>query len=274
MRTRKGKNLFWKWLSHLMSLAMLLVFLSALCSETRAYVMPPGQILGFMVKNFSSVSTLVVKQWVKASRSSGEEQGQLVEVKVSLKRPWFYHCERTVAEEEGSNISDARACGWYNVAKFQCIFLQHSVTEMIGFLSRVGVQSSEVSLTHIGSEIAYLIGRRRIGESYLILSRKTFLPLLLHIGVAGSPMGPFDLRFNDYRRVDEGFYPYRIICEADHTGAEEYVAQEAIANISIEPSTFRPANRQVNSPAAQDLAPAPNNERVKEVIEIFKQRSQ
>ncbi len=274
MRIEYEQNRFWVWVCHFIRLAVLFLVLFAPCKEALSYVMPTSQILEMMSKNFSSVHTVVVKQWVKVSGAGDEEEGTLSEVKVWIKRPWFSRCRRTGAMEEGDGIPYGRGCGWCNVAEFQCMFLSHSVAEMIGFLSRLGVQTSKTSLTHLGSRVAYLIGNKRKGESYIIVSRERFLPLLIHIGPVGSPMGPFNIRFEEYRQAGKAFYPYRIVCEPEHGPTEEYVAQDVQANVTIDPSIFQPAMNETNAQPIHNIHQTSDDERIRGIVETLQQKYQ
>jgi len=210
---------------------LLLPFKGALC-----YVMPASQVLELMAKNFSSTDTIVIEQWVKVSESGGEDDQGLVPQRVKITPPWSFSCESVQGPGDGAEDIFWRKCSCSNVGKYQCLFMKHSVPEVEAFVLRLGIDTSMVSLTHLGEEIAYFIGRKGKGRSHLIVGRKSFLPLELHIGFPGSSVGPFTIRFKDYRHIGNGWFPYRIICESDYGPKEQIVVQNIDTGSNANPS--------------------------------------
>jgi len=254
----------------------LVIFVFFLCNPYKlafSYIMPPTQILELMLKNFLSLDTMEINQWVRVSEPGNEDEEELIEEEVWLKRPWFFSCEKVESSETASKASLMTRCGWCNVPKYQCIFLEHRLPEFVGFLARLGVETSMASLTHIGPKIAYLIGQKGKPNSYLIVSRDKFLPLVLHIGLISSK-GPFTVRFEDYRQVAKGWYPSRIICEFDHRRKEEYVAQTIRANITIDPLVFRPSPEPGEPRGPQESGQIPVDDGLKGVIKTLKEKYQ
>ena len=217
-----------------LSFFLLVPYQIALC-----YVMPASQVLELMAKNFSPMDTMVIEQWVKVSEPGSQDDEDLVPQSVRIRRPWSFSCEKLQGPERSEEGALGTGCGWCDVGKYQCMFIKHSVWELEAFASRLGIDTSIVSLTHLGEKIAYLIGRKGKGRSYLIVDRDSFLPLELHVGFAGSSVGPFTIRFKDYRHIGHGWFPYRIICESDYGLREEFVVQNIETGINANPSILQ-----------------------------------
>ncbi|RLB43822.1 MAG: hypothetical protein DRH12_01795 [Deltaproteobacteria bacterium] len=254
-------------------IAVILYLSSILTRMSYAYVMPSMQVLEEMAKNFSAFKTLVIVQWAKSSGENNAQGEDLVEQRVWIAKRWQARCERSgsTGHNEGSEGGQA-PCGWCGIERFEAMFLNHSTYETINFLSSLGVETSKVSLAHIGAKVVYVIGKRGKRDSYLMISRDKFLPIALRVWDIRSPSGPFTVRFDEYKQVGRGWYPHSIICETDLGRKEQYVIQEITPNVPIEASVFQPdKTHDIDLPATsprQDVV----DDRIKDVIRTLEEK--
>ncbi|MBW2022546.1 MAG: hypothetical protein JRI51_06715 [Deltaproteobacteria bacterium] len=255
--------------------ALFLCFFFIFAGSPFAYLLSASQVLQRMIKNFSPFETLVIVQWAKVVEGADGQEQDLMEQKVWIDTQWQASCKRV---DTGKNAKDpdleASRCGWCRIEKIEGMFINRPVSEMINFLSSIGIKTSRMSLTHLGAKVAYVIGRNGKRDSHILISRDKFLPIALRIWDINSPGGPFTVRFEEYRRVGEGWYPYRITCETDLGQKHQYVIQEIRPNMPIEASVFKPAkNTRVNlppKPSRHDL----DENKVKDVIRILEEKYQ
>ncbi len=263
----------WPSRSGLMGIILLLIALVPV--NGLSYILPAGQIIEYMGKNFSCFQSLVVRQWAKATDPYGEEEIEMMEQKVWLKAPWLSHCEmgaQPSGDQEFRSIS--HGCGWCELPEILPLFLQHTPEELINLLSQWGIDISIVSLTHVGNEVAYRIGNKTEMSPYLIVQRDHFLPVLLRICGQGLGTIPFTVEFKDYDKVGEGWYPKRIICTADSGEEEEYVVQRVEANVPIDPSIFSNNKEQPQEIPSEAVHSPDSSERIKDIIETIKKTYQ
>jgi hypothetical protein len=224
--------------------------------QVSAYVLPSQQLLHFISAHFSKFETLVITHTVE--RESGEDFRRFEEI-ITMKSPDLLHAVPT--EEAGNPAREIDR-------SFRNLFLASSQTRLRDLLSGAGVNLDRVSYTRVGGTVAYLIGERGAFRPQLAVEKARFLPLVFYYP-SRLTLGPEFIRvtFQDFRQVDQGWYPFEILCSSDAGWSEHYKVLSIRVNTPVEPSLFHPSQ-------AESLpAESPHkDERIDAIIESLEQK--
>ena len=187
---RKGKTF----------LLLLTVCLSALPERVaHAYVLPTEQILQLMAANPAKTRTLIVHQHVEEITPDRGAWG--FDEIVTMKSPDLIHS----SIKESGETAGRRKDGFY--LQF---FLANSASRLMALLLEAGIDVQKVGYTRTEGVVAYRIGENQQSGPMLLVEKARFLPLLLSYK-APDPGGTLArVRFLDYRRVEQAWYPFEI----------------------------------------------------------------
>jgi len=202
-----------------------------------AYVLPSEQVLQFMITNFSKLDTLVIKHYVERGTLEGTENFEEI---LTMKSPDLLHTEISDPFLHQKRIVDRR---------YRTLFLSGTPGRTAAFLREAGVDTDKVSYTRVDGAVAYLIGDRGAQSPKLAVDKARFLPLLFVYPSSPADLSEFvTVTFRDYRRVEQGWYPFQIICSSGKGWSERYEIRSIQANIPVHPSFFLKPERQSSFP--------------------------
>jgi hypothetical protein len=140
----------------------------------------------------------------------------------------------------------------------------------------MGVNLHSVAFARVDGVIAYRIGDKEPERPKILVEKDRFLPLLLVYGLSGrSGLEKITVQFKDYKKMDEGWYPFHIIYSDGKGLKESYMIHTLQANVPIDPALFVMPKREF----APDQAPEPRQgpaeeERLREIIKRFEEKYQ
>jgi hypothetical protein len=212
-----------------------------------AYVLPPKQILQFMAANFSAVRSLEIVHTVEV----GTGPRSMFQERLWLKAPASFAAERSplekplhISEGESPLKTDAKAprlqpepptaTRGHGPMVFRRLLMANRVDALMDLLQQLGIHTASSGWARVQGNVAYRIGGSSPDGSRLLVEKDTFLPLLLQYGV---PRGPgteqIRVRFREYRKCGEGWYPYEIICSS--TGGTEKIYRIQRIQVNVPP---------------------------------------
>jgi len=208
-------------------LAFLTVWLVLFTSgECRGGVFPAEQIIRFMATRVSVFETLLVNQ---ATRLEAGGRVSNFRERLWMKSPDLIHSELP----EGF-IKEA-ACADHRHLQ---LFLRNSPTELARLLSAMGIDFGHVDYTRSEDSVAYWIGGETPRSPGLVIEKERFLPLLL-VRPSADPQKGVRVQFGDYRRVEQGWYPFRVRTTQGDQTACRHTVRSVRANVLMD---FLPAD--------------------------------
>lgn len=199
-----------------------------------AYVMPSEQLLGYLADNFKKFKTISILQSTRLMSSRKNEPALAFEEKIWVQPPRFYKAQIvTEIQEEGTSLEEIQGFRLDIDPGYRQLLAANTPQDLSGRLLAWGIDQSLVSLTRLDGTVAYAIGNYRDQAApTLLIEKKRFLPILLRYRVAERPGSkPVTIRFDDFREVSGGWYPFRIDCFQGGDLIERYLLLEAKFNI-------------------------------------------
>jgi hypothetical protein len=241
-----------------------------------AYVMPSEQLLGFVANNFKGFKSTAILQSTRLMGSQGKEPAIAFEEKIWVKPPRFYRSQIvTEIEEEGMSLEEIQASRFNIDPGYRQLLAANSRQDLSGLLLAWGIDQSLVSLTRLDGTVAYAIGDYKDGTMpALLIEKKRFLPILLRYQVPGRPgTEPVIIRFQDFRRVHDGWYPFRIDCFLGQELMERYLLLEAKFNSPFPSDPFADSKANPASDSkGQTVLVSSEKGQIEGVIKAFKQK--
>ena len=230
-----------------------------------AYIMPAEQIAGFMAANFSKFKTLIITQSIQQEGQNIKERGGEFKEKVWVKSPDFLYSkalDRTGGRDVHPDIAYRR------------LFIANSVKRLMRMLTDMGINLQQVALTRIDDVIAYRIGDKELHSPKILIEKKRFIPLYLEYGspenVAGNMVR---IRFLDYRKVEQGWYPFETIYSSGDKISQRCIVHTIDVNRPIDPSIFAPSKIKPDPGKALDKDLSPQEEkRLRKILETFEEK--
>jgi hypothetical protein len=221
-----------------------------------AYVLPSQQLLQFMAPHFSKFETLVITHTVERK---DEEGVQSFEEILMMKSPGFVHARPVEGADIPARVIDR---------SFRTLFLSSTQAKLRDLLSGAGVDLNRVSYTLVDGAVAYLMGERHFERPQFAVEKAGFFPLLFSYS-SHLAQGPEFIRvtFRDYRQVEEGWYPFDILCTSDAGWAEHYKIRSIQVNTPVDPSRLHPSQE----PSGPAQGPS-GEERIHSIIKAFEQK--
>lgn len=216
-----------KW-KGLVFLVFLSGCLSALSEQvTYAYLLPAEQIIQFMAVNFSKTQTLIVHQY---GEETTEEKGSRgFDEILTMKSPDLFHSTIKESNETKGRERD------YSYRQF---FLANSASRLMALLLEMGIDVQKVSYTRIDGVVAYRIGETDQVSPKVLVEKGRFLPLLLSYKAPGLGGALAKAKFVDYRKVEQAWYPFEILCSTADGTTEKYTVRSLKVNGPVSPSLF------------------------------------
>ena len=234
---------------------------------SQGYVMPADQIIAFMAKNFSKFQTLVIVQSTlqKDEKYEGGEES-------FMERVWMQSPDRSRSQVMDHPVGRVKAPDM----GYRQILMANSAQRLMQLLSSMGVNLHSVGFTRIEGIIAYRIGDKEPERPKILVEKDRFLPLLLvYRSLEQSVQDTITVQFNDYKKMDEGWYPFQIIYSDGKALKEDYTIHTLQANVPIDPALFvMPRRESVSDQASEPGQVPPEEERLREVIKKFEEKYQ
>ncbi len=243
----------------------------------RAYVMPAEQVIGFMAVKFSKIKTLVITQSTHLVNQDDQGPETVIKEILWLKVPGFLYSEIEVkTDAEGTAGLEKTAIRLSPDMAFRRLFMGNSRKALMMLLSSIGINLESVWYTRLDGVIAYQIGDRYAGSPKLLIEKERFLPLLISYRVpGGSGQKIVTVRFEEYKKLAEGWYPYQITYSVGEDILERYSVIDLQINVPIEPSVFEDRGEGARPlrdfESSQDEA---NENRLRDIIRLLKEKYQ
>jgi hypothetical protein len=234
-------------------LGFLALIVSVGCNPGAAvgYVLPAEQIVRFMVENFSPIQSLEIVQTVEIAFADQDPQ-PVFEEKIWLKAPAFYAAERMPGEKPST--SEEQRSGTLpppvtppvepglppekqvqTPVLFRRFLMANGPDTIMDVLIRLGVDTGSTGLDRTRGRVAYRIGKDNSGNPHVLIEKETFLPLLLCYETAGSGEPTvWTIRFGDYRKCGQGWYPHEIACFSSRGTIEIYRITSLQVNVPVQ----------------------------------------
>ena len=213
----------WRTLGSLVALGLLVP-----CA-LQAYVMPAEQLIQFMIANFAKFDTLVIRQST-TQRQKGDRPGRVYEEILSIKSPNLFHSSPVDPSTEQRRVDDQI---------FRELLIANSQRRLLPRLSELGIDTQQVAYTRLEGTVAYRIGEKDPGKPKLLIEKARALPLLIVYQRPGREAGEWiQVRFLDYRKVEQGWVPYEIHYFSGDQWIEKYSIQSVKVNTPLKPSLF------------------------------------
>jgi hypothetical protein len=245
---------------------IILFFISAVLfthTVCRGYILPSEQLIQFMVKKCSQFKTLVITQVTEVKIEEHEGEGMAYTSKIWMKSPNLYRDE--ILEKSGKEPEKREH-------SYLQLFMAKDEQRLRRFLLSMGIELTQVAFTRIDGVVAYRIGSKDPWHPKIVIEKERFLPLLItYLQPGQTPDGITTIRFSDYRKVDEGWFPYEIIRMADGKPLERQVVQSLQANTVIDPAIFEKGGQTFVLESAGEDGPS-EDDRLRRVIRSFEKK--
>ena len=95
----------------------------------------------------------------------------------------------------------------------------------------MGMDLTRVSYDRVGGVVAYRIGRPQEGAPAIFIEKERFLPVFLKYGTSkGDGRDSITIEFKDYRKLEQGWYPFEIIYREERGFKERYTIDQVQVN--------------------------------------------
>lgn len=244
----------------LAGLLCLLGVLFGVCETCRGYIMPAEQIIQFMAANFSKFETLIMDQDVT------EEEPE----RTARQRMWLKSPDNCRAEIEGERVSREE-----DQTYWQLLVSNHE-SRLRQLLSGLEVNLEAVGFTRLDGVVAYRIGNKGPDIPKLLVEKERFLPLaLFYRAPGGTTDALIRVRFRDYRKLEQGWYPFEVTLSSAGETLRKYTLRDIRINAPIDPSLFYPPPERAYSDREPATIERPaEEERLKKIIEAFEKKYQ
>ena len=253
-----------KYLAGVLFLVALLFMPAEKC---QGYVIPAEQLIAFMAKNFSKFRTLVIIQSTQQKDEEYEGGEESFMERIWMKSPDLLRSEVTDHPMGRVKEPDMR---------YRQILMANSAQRLVRLLSGMGVNLHSVAFTRMDDIIAYRIGDKEPDRPKILVEKDRFLPLLLvYRSSEQSVLETITVQFKDYKKMDEGWYPFEIIYSDGKAFKESYTIHTLQANVPIDPALFvMPKIESVPDQASEPGQVPAEEERLKEIIKKFEEKYQ
>ncbi len=229
-------------------------------AEVQGYVIPPEQLLEFMAENVAGFQTLGLT-W--EHRSASEEEGE----EPVVMDVWFRPPEEVRVAPRGiytEGVPEEPELAFLSLFSGN----QHLIQR---FLTWKGVDLGASSYTRLDRVVAYRIGRKSSGTRVLLLEKSRFIPLLLryepdHAGAEETT----EIRFQEYRRLEDGWFPRRILYRTASGVTGTYRVRDLRRN-EPHPSGFSSMERSKEGERASEPV-SEEEKRLESVIRAFEEK--
>jgi len=269
-------------------------FLFAMPGGSSGYVMPVDQLIDKMKARFSSFKTLIIDQSTHVLDPQDEETTMVFQEKIWLKSPGYFRSEIT-GRPENLNIAGAPApppppgvpaqrerqaanevveAQGNNDTAFRRLLMANNRDTIMTFLAQMGVNLESVGFTRLDGIITYRVGDKGAESPKLLIHKESFLPLLFsYVPLRSSSQALAVVRFDNYKQVDSGWYPYEIDYSIEKGRVEHYFVLNIRVNPPIEASFFTTTTEKMGIPQRpENDKDGQEEERLREVIRVLKEK--
>jgi len=188
------------------------------------YVMPAEQILDFMTGNFKRFQSVTL---IQSTLQTADGNEKVFTEQLWLESPDKYSA-KTLDRMGDRNAIVSDLLYWQ-------LLIASSREKIEKILLPLGIDLTQTSFTRLDGVIAYCIGSREPDSPKLLVEKKRFLPLLLIYKIPGDINNEtITVRFGDYQKMEEGWYPFEISYESGDSLVEKYTIQTFQANNPID----------------------------------------
>ena len=282
--------------ANLKKVGMVLLITSLLLvmpGSSSGYIMPVDQLIDKMRARFSSFKTLIIDQSTHVLDPQDEQTTMVFQEKTWIKSPGFCRSEITgrseslhkdgapappppgdPARREGPVAYEAAVEQGNSDTAFRRLLMANNRNTIMTFLAQMGVNLESVGFTRLDGVVAYCVGDKGPESPKLLINKESFLPLLFsYVPLRSSTQDLATVRFDNYRQVDSGWYPYEIDYSVKTDRVERYFVLSIIVNPTIETSFFRITTEKTRIPQKpENDRDRQQEERLKEVIKVLKEK--
>jgi hypothetical protein len=197
------------------------------------YVLPSEQLVEFMTNNFLKIKTVdVIVSASKLDMTNGTS-GKISSKRIVIKSPDLFHII-TLDQEESMDVPPD---------EIHLQLLVSNEKERIELLlSWMGINLKSVAFTRIDDIIAYRIGDKYPDSPKILIEKKRFLPLQVVYLKSDLPLQEVVIvRFNDYRKLERGWFPHEITCSIGDRIITKYIVQVIRINTEIDDYLLQPS---------------------------------
>jgi len=192
------------------------LFPGTLGTTSFAYVVPPEQLLEFMAGKVPGCQSIEVV-WIRGAGGKSGDEGDLWGESV-----WFRPPDLLRVTREDGGVVDQGAAG-LDAGYMGLFCARASASERL--LAELGIAVDTSSYTRLDGDPVYRIGARFGEVPMLLLEKERFLPLLL-VFTPRDARGLASVKFRDYRKTGEGWFPYEIVYQDPDGFVETYVVRD------------------------------------------------
>ena len=265
-------------------------FLLVMPGSSSGYIMPVDQLIDKMRARFSNIRTLIIDQSTHVLDTQDREATIVFQEKIWLKLPRYCRSEITGRPESldmaGAPASGAPTQGGGLVAQgvasvsqnsdavFRWLLMANDRDAILAFLSQLGINIDSIGFTRLDDAIAYRVGDKAPDQPKLLIHKETFLPLFVsYAPLRSSSQNLAVVRFDNYKKVDSGWYPYAIDYFVKNERTERYFVLNLRVNPPIETSFFESRTEKAGVPQTSGTdREEQEEERLKEVIRLLKEK--
>jgi hypothetical protein len=203
-----------------------------------AYIMPAEQLLDLMSARFSRFKTVLLSESTRLIGAEGDNNPAMTfEEQVWIKSPGSSGSQiAPEIEGQGMSVEDIKTLRLDVDTAYRQLLVSNSPQHLSTLLLEWGIDLASVSLTRLDGDIAYCIGERPKEGPRLLVEKERFLPLLVsYRAVYGKETRIVQVRFKDYRKVEKGWFPFRIDYFLDGDPVESYLVLKAEFNVPLPP---------------------------------------
>jgi hypothetical protein len=203
--------------------------------HAQGYVMPGEQVLDLMAVNFSQFKTLVVTQTTRVTPHEKETGDTVLEETIWFKAPgWYYSEIKAPPQGQGTGGHNILSGLRRTDLVFRELLMANRGTALGRVLTHMGVNLGAVALTRFNGIIAYQVGDSEPETPSLLIEKERFLPLFLSYRLPGDSLREMvRVSFEDYRKLEEGWYPYKIEYVFGNEIKARYVVLHLEVNVPI-----------------------------------------
>lgn len=191
--------------------------------KSAGYVMPSEQILEYMSKHVLGFETLGLVLEFARDQDEGEEEAPV------SKRVWFRPPDSVRVQPGGGR--EQGVFPWLESGVLS--LFSGNTGEAERTLSRMGVGIGRSAYDRLEKTVAYRIGSAPGDGPFLLVEKRSFLPLLLEFEPPGARIGErARVRFRNYQKIGDGWFPYEFVCQAASGVTRIYTVRAVSANAS------------------------------------------
>jgi hypothetical protein len=199
-----------------------------------AYVMPPEQLIEYMQDRFGVYKTMVIGQKTVAIDPLDGKETNSSEEKIWVKTPGFFKSQVISGQGRGAAADEPFT------SAFRQLLMGNSNEYLLMLLAKFGIDIESSGYTRLDGIVAYYIGYREPGSARLLLDKKTFLPILLEYEMRdNSGQKKVSIRFEEYREISGGWYPFKIGYFEGEEVHEQYTVLDLQINMPLSSGMFR-----------------------------------